>query len=499
MDRALFITSNGTGLGHLTRSMAIARRLNELEPLFITLSAAAPVVRELGFPVEYIASHATPGAGSDWRWSRRLRGRLRAAIAEAAPRVIVFDGAHPYLPLIDAMRASSDARRVWCRRPLWQPGSNIGAIGREGAFDEVLEPGEFASELDRGPTVARRGHAHVVDPIVFCAPEELLSRGDAERELGLDPAPVRVLVALGQGAEVRDAAGTCLRHLAGRDGVQVAALSSAIAPGLDVAADVVHLRATYPISRYYRAFDAAVSAAGYNGYHELIHLGVPALFVPMRRETDDQAARARYAEQAGVGLAATEGARLAGALDELLDPARRARMGERLAELHPANGAAPAARWLEELASRPRPASGAAGRPRRFPRLPATPHEAARLPRHAAAFALQSLRRRPPRTLVLALGVGADTLEAEIAGALSQTPDPPERVLVVTDSLDFAALRRAGVAFEHVPAPGEREAELAGGDRTAFVRERVALILAERPRPKRVLFVGSADESLLPV
>ena len=27
--RILFITSNGTGLGHLTRSMAIARRLGE--------------------------------------------------------------------------------------------------------------------------------------------------------------------------------------------------------------------------------------------------------------------------------------------------------------------------------------------------------------------------------------------------------------------------------------------------------------------------------------
>jgi len=42
--RILFTTSNGTGLGHLTRSMAIARRLEPaVEPLFLTLSAAAPV------------------------------------------------------------------------------------------------------------------------------------------------------------------------------------------------------------------------------------------------------------------------------------------------------------------------------------------------------------------------------------------------------------------------------------------------------------------------
>ena len=69
--RVLFTTSNGTGLGHLTRSMAIARRLPEkVEPLFLTLSAAAPVVEGMGFPVEYVASYGNPGSGNDYRWSR---------------------------------------------------------------------------------------------------------------------------------------------------------------------------------------------------------------------------------------------------------------------------------------------------------------------------------------------------------------------------------------------------------------------------------------------
>ena len=232
--RVLFVSSNGTGLGHLTRSMAIARRLDSLDPLFLTLSAAAPVVREQGFPVEYVASYATPGAGSDWRWSRRLRGRLRAAFAEAAPRVVVFDGAHPYQALIDALPAAAGARRVWCRRPLWKPGSNPGALAREGFFDRVLEPGELAASEDRGPTVSRRGQAHVVDPVVFCDDEDLLPREQAARELGLDPDARCVLVNLGQGPEVRELARLCVARLAGRAGIQVAVLSSAIAAGLDV-------------------------------------------------------------------------------------------------------------------------------------------------------------------------------------------------------------------------------------------------------------------------
>ena len=40
----------------------------------------------MGFPVEYVASYATPGSGNDYRWSRRLRARLRAAIARGRAR-----------------------------------------------------------------------------------------------------------------------------------------------------------------------------------------------------------------------------------------------------------------------------------------------------------------------------------------------------------------------------------------------------------------------------
>ena len=50
-------------------------------------------------------------------------------------------------------------------------------------------------------------------------------------------------------------------------------------------AGVVPIRATYPIVRYYAAFDLAVAAAGYNAFHELIAAGVPNLFVPMPRHS----------------------------------------------------------------------------------------------------------------------------------------------------------------------------------------------------------------------
>ena len=501
--RILFTTSNGTGLGHLTRSMATARRLGpEVEPLFLTLSAAAPVVRQMGFPVEYVASYATPGSGNDYRWSRRLRARLRAVIAEAEPAVIVFDGTHPYEALLGALPSSGVA--VWCRRPLWKAGSSRVPLGRAGAFDAVLEPGELAESEDRGPTVALRGRANRVGPIVLLDRSELLPRAEAEAELGLEPGRTNVLVTLGQGAEVREATVRCLRHLTGNEGVQVAALSSALAAVDSVPAGVVQLRATYPMSRYFSAFDAAVAAAGYNAFHELIALGVPALYVPMARETDDQAARARWAESAGLGLG-TDGPadlRLEAQLDRLLDAGERDAIAERLAELAEPTGAADAARWLTDLAAPAQAPSvdsraaagsesplgatgGRAGSGREFRRR--WGQFLTSLPRTLARLTRQQLRQPRVRTVVLAVGIADDAIAAAVAAALEESGEEPARTLVVTDSLALGQLRALGVGIEHVPGRAERQPELAGGTYEDFVRRRLELILAERPEPRRTV------------
>ncbi len=428
--RILFVTSNGTGLGHLTRSMAIARRLGPgIEPLFFTLSAAASVVRELGFAVEYMASHTSPGAGNDWRWSRRLGPRLRAAIAEAEPRALVFDGILPWDPLVAAIR--SVPLTVWCRRGLWRPGASAVPLTRGDRFDAVLEPGELAADEDRGPTAAERNGARQVAPIVFCDDTELLPRADAERELGLRPGMTNVVVQLGQGPEVAGAAERCLRALAGREGVQVAAISSLIEGLPELPEGAVHLRATFPMSRYYAAFDGAVSAAGYNTFHELIRFGVPSVFVPMPRETDDQAARARHAQATGlgVGVAGPDDPSMERRLEALLDAERRRAMRERLEELRPPNGAAEAARWLEDLVGDLPAAGGGAGGARR--RAPAVRRSAgarirrgvawvASVPRTLSRLGGQMISMPRLRTLVVAVGVPDEELERRVSAALAE-------------------------------------------------------------------------------
>lgn len=509
-SRIMFVSSNGTGLGHLTRSMAIARRLDrDTESLFLTLSRAAPVVREMGFPVEYMASHGSPAAGSDLRWSRRMTARLRAAISEADPDLLVFDGILPYDPLLATMKKVPV--NVWCRRGMWKPGASTAPLTRTDLFDAILEPGDFAESADAGPTSSRRDEAHQVAPIVFLEDTELLPRAEAERELGLEAGKPTILVQLGQGPEVAEATARCLRTLAAADGLQVAAASSAIAGLLDVPEGIVHLRSTYPMSRYYAAFDGAVSAVGYNAFHEMLRFGIPALFVPMRRETDDQAARARYAASVGVGLAVDgpSDGRIEESLGELLAAERREAMREKLAELRPDNGAAAAAHWLQGLLSSssawltgnspvkhtvdrrgddsvaPRRGSlGArAARARVFVRT---------MPRTLVRLVKQTLTLPAPTTVVLAFGAG----EAAVRDALNRAGVAPERILLVTDSLAIGEVWRAGTGVEYVPGPGERQAELAGGDYDDFRRRRLGLILAGRPRFRQALTAGEVPPQI---
>ena len=270
---------------------------------------------------------------------------------------------------------------------------------------------------------------------------------------------------------------------------------------------IVHLRSTYPMSRYFAAFDLrGRRPPATTRIHELIRFGVPALYVPMPRQTDDQAARARYAEQAGIGLAADgpDSDRIEALLDELLDPERRASMRERLGELRFEDGAAEAARWLGELAraeaparrgrcgavaalASPAPALGAPGGPVRRPPAAARrglrqADDRAPAAAHGGAGA-RGCRRRP---------------RARARGRPRPHPRSAGRVLVITDSLDFGPLLRAGVGFEHVPGPGEAQAQLAGGDYHAFLSRRLALILAERPRPRRALTIGDTGDAGLP-
>lgn len=350
--RVAFLTSNGEGMGHLTRLMACARRLPDgVEPVFFTLSSAMAVVEEAGFPCEFIPRQ---GSWTARDWNPFLRRRLRDLVCEYRVGGVVFDGTAPYWGLVQAM-SDLDVPFVWMRRGMWKLGVGARSLEHAGAFRLIIEPGDYAQSVDPGLTAARRQETLPVGPITLLDRSELLDRDTAIQALDLDQTKTRVLMLLGSDTlnDVASRAAILTRELLRHESVEVMFADWLISSRSVELPDRVKRRAVYPVSRYLKGFDFAVSAAGYNSYHELLQAGVPTIFTPTRKQRDDQAARAAYAERDGAALMLRDVTDPAAArsVTSMMDGERRASMAKRAQDAYPANGAQAAADAIASLVS----------------------------------------------------------------------------------------------------------------------------------------------------
>ncbi|MGH1478333.1 MAG: hypothetical protein ACRBM6_06335 [Geminicoccales bacterium] len=353
--RVLFFSSNGIGMGHLTRQLAIARRLGDgFEPVFITMSQAAQYVEKMGFPVEYIPFHAYLDCDIT-AWNRCLHRDLAERLDFYRPDVIVFDGNVPYDGLLRALAARPAIMSIWCRRAMWIPGAGEDHIARERHFDIVIEPGELAAIFDHGLTTTHRDRTRQVAPIQLLSKGEMPIRDDARFELGLDLDRPAILFQLGSGNnfDFGNMLDDMLDWLVARDELQLVWLDWAIAQHERPLPSRIKRLRLYPIARYLNAFDYGISAAGYNAYHELMRSGVPTLFMPNENPMmDDQLSRALYAQQYRLGdcLRRQDLYRLGDVLSRFLDPIEHDGRRQRLAKIAFSDGAAEAARIIEEAA-----------------------------------------------------------------------------------------------------------------------------------------------------
>ena len=357
----LLVSSNGAGMGHLTRLMAMARRRGPgVRPLVASMSQAVPVVGDEGFAWEYIPSRGDLGLGPR-RWNVLLERRMTALLRRERPVALVFDGTFPYDGVLDAAATVGGMKLVWSRRGMWRPQLGSRQLRRADQFDLIIEPGELASSHDRGATAARTD-ALRVGPITLLDADEQVDREQAAAALGVDPARPTALLTLGAGNinDISSDLGRFVGRMVDETDLQVVLTRPMIADDSARFGERVHGVSVYPISRYFRAIDFAVAASGYNAFHELVQFGVPTAFVPNRSTAmDDQEGRAAWAQEAGVGLCLTEvtEAEVDRVVTALADPTRRDGFAVRCRELARPNGAAAAMRAVEQLVA-PGPASG---------------------------------------------------------------------------------------------------------------------------------------------
>jgi spore coat polysaccharide biosynthesis predicted glycosyltransferase SpsG len=302
MDKPTIIlaTSNGIGMGHLTRASAIASEIKEFaNPIIVSMAAGVVEVPKIaGVRFEYI-----PGRDRNWmgryQWDSYLRDRLVALMDETNAKIISFDGVVPYPGIIAIKSKRPEVKLVWVRRGFWQRTPQKYLLSLQSRMmDLIITPGDFGQSYDNGPT-STRNDSVVVNPISIFNPKKILSREKAREELGLDKNRPACLVQLGIGeADSNSKITAALSGLLGWKDLQVVLTKEPIdANGKNLAPVGLDLRIIryFPLANTLNAFDAAICAAGYNSVHEELAAKIPTLFVPNVRGTDNQSARAKWA------------------------------------------------------------------------------------------------------------------------------------------------------------------------------------------------------------
>ena len=170
-------------------------------------------------------------------------------------------------------------------------------------FDRLIaaaDPGPLAAYAHPSEEAQRTVGVSMVPPITLYESEELMTRAEARVALGIGAEEQAIVVAAGGGGDDVAAlrAGRLVetvRRVAPAARVCVAEGPLTARAGLTEHRDTLRVA---PLQRYLRAFDGAISSAGYNTAHELAKAGVPAALFAEPRPYDDQEARARRFQEA---------------------------------------------------------------------------------------------------------------------------------------------------------------------------------------------------------
>ena len=358
----ILATSNGVGMGHLARASALAVSLKEIaNPIIVSMAGGiAEIPGFMDIRCEYI-----PGKDRMWmsreKWDIYLRDRLLALVEETNAKVLTFDGVVPYPGVIAAKNANPDLKLVWVRRGLWQKKPQRFVLGLQSAMmDMIIEPGDVARAYDFGPT-ATRDDAVLTSPVSLFRKQDAMTREDARKALGLDLNRPTVLVQLGTGdSDVNEKMTAALSGLLGWKDLQVILTKAPVdKDGKSLAPEGLDLKVVryFPLAKVLHAFDAGICATGYNGVHELLPAQVPTVFVSNIRGTDDQEARAKWCNDFGFALRADQADHddITAKVKMLQDPAVRARLSAKCAELPETSGGDEIAAMLYKLAVEEKP------------------------------------------------------------------------------------------------------------------------------------------------
>lgn len=333
--RVVSYAINGRGMGHLVRQLAIGRWIDRVcavldircERWVLTSSEADTLARREGVCSFKMPSKAMiRDAGMEpSRYLTLARGWTLNMMSSLAPDVLMVDTfpAGSFGELVACLEFAPH-RVLVARKVREEIAANPGYGALLPLYSTHIEPDE-------------RG----TGPIMIRERSELLARQAARLALGVGDDRPLVYVTLGGGGDLN--AATTLPRLVKSlraSGQHVVVGAGPLYDGPELRGEGITWMDRYAPMELFQGLDAAVSAGGYNTFHELMYCGVPTVFLPQPRISDDQESRAARAQAAGAGIVAKTLNDVPHAIATLLGnaDARHAAMA-----LVPANGARAAA------------------------------------------------------------------------------------------------------------------------------------------------------------
>jgi UDP-N-acetylglucosamine--N-acetylmuramyl-(pentapeptide) pyrophosphoryl-undecaprenol N-acetylglucosamine transferase len=351
--RVVCYAVNGTGVGHVTRLLSIARWLRrygdaldrKIEIWFLTSSEADSLVFAEGFAAFKIPSKtivaetgidrtAYLALAKQWIWHTLGLLRPDLLIVDTFPRGsfgellgaldLCRHKAFVYRPVREAVAARPDFQAML---PL---------------YDLIVVPEIDVKVLT--PASAARRVVHT-GPVISRERWELKPREVARAELGVADHQKCVFVSAGGGG-AKEAEAQLVNTVAELIAVPELAVVVGAGPLYRGAPfrNVVNLgnRA----ADWALGFDVAVAASGYNTFAELMSAGVPTVFLPQSKIADDQEARATRAAESGAGAFIARYTEILPVMRSLLENAKAPTAAR---SLMPVNGARNAAAELLRL------------------------------------------------------------------------------------------------------------------------------------------------------
>lgn len=355
---------NGAGAGHLQRLTAICRWVRRYaafcgspcEVFFLTSSEADGFLFHEGFASFKLPSKTSVTASGidklaylalakQWVW--HSLGLLR-------PDVLLVD-TFPNGSFGELVAALDLARaRVFVHRPVKEEFARRADFqAMLPLYDRILVPEEEGTSTIVVPEKAVAA-VRFTGPAMVRERVELRDRAEAHARFGIPEGRVGVLVSAGGGGDPTAEADLrrTTRALLAHPETQVVVATGPLYRGARWGGDRLAWVSEPALAEWLLAFDLAVAAAGYNTVLELMHAGVPSVFLPQEKVADEQDRRAAAAAASGAAAVVPgpgERPGLEAALARFLDPDERARAAEKARALVPRNRAREAAAEILEL------------------------------------------------------------------------------------------------------------------------------------------------------